>query len=156
MIFHDSWESANILNIQKIRTVCLSSVIRWTHSTWKLRSICIFRDLHCSTCAICCILRARAVHDLCLIRARSVRDPCLFRAIRAHDVFIGPGFEPLTLQHDRFVGPGFDSWAQSPVSGPCIRGLCQDLTHTYSKVFMCTQWMFRGCSHSSKAFTRTH
>ena len=59
------------------------------------------------------------MHDLCLIRARSVRDPCLFRAIRAHDVFVGPGFEPLTLQHDRFVGLGFDSWAQSPVSGPC-------------------------------------
>ena len=47
----------------------------------------------------------------------------MFRVPRAHDVFVSPGFEPLTLKHDCFVGPGFDSRAQSPVSGLCIRGL---------------------------------
>ena len=36
------------------------------------------RNLYCFKCAICCILRARAVHDLCLIRARSVRDLWIF------------------------------------------------------------------------------
>ena len=36
----------------------------------------------------------------------------------AHDLFVGPGFDSLTLQHDLFVGPGFDSWTRSPVSGP--------------------------------------
>ena len=66
--------------------------------------------------------------EIYIFRARSVffvRDLCMFRLPHAHDVFVDPGFEPLTLQHDRFVGPGFDFWPQSPVSGPCIRGLCQ-------------------------------
>ena len=47
-----------------------------------------------------------------------VRDLCMFRVPRAHNVFVGPGFEPLTLQHDFCVGSGFDSRARLPVSGP--------------------------------------
>ena len=75
-------------------------------------------------------------HAIFLIRARSVivscmrsvyepfifmRDPCVicmsFCAPHAHDVFIGPGFEPLHFQCNHFVGPGFDSWVRSPVAG---------------------------------------
>ena len=69
--------------IKSFRTVWPSSVVRWTSSTWK-----VTRDLYfscatrarsvCFTCAICCVLRVRAVHDLCLIRAQSVRDLCIF------------------------------------------------------------------------------
>ena len=82
--------------IKSFRTVWPSSVIRWTSSTWKVardlyfscatraQSVLFVRDLLCFTCAICCILRARAVHDLCLIRARSVHDLCIFlRSSRA-------------------------------------------------------------------------
>ena len=47
-----------------------------------------------------------------------VRDLCMFRVPCAHNVYVGPGFEPLTLQHDFFVGSGFDSHARPPFSGP--------------------------------------
>ena len=72
------------------RMVCPSSVVPHPYSTWKLRARSVFL----------------------------VRDLCMFRVPRAHDVFVGPGFKPLTLQHDRFVGPGFESQARPPVSGP--------------------------------------
>ena len=48
---------------------------------------------------------------------RSVRGPCVFDARRAHAVFVGPGFEPLTLQVNLCTGPRFDSRAWLPVSG---------------------------------------
>ena len=46
------------------------------------------------------------------------QDLCIFCAPCGHIVFVGPGFEPLTLQLYRFVGPGFDSQVQPPVSVP--------------------------------------
>ncbi len=121
-LIHDSWESENIQKIQIIWTVWPSSVIRWTRSTWKMHANCIFRaqcvhDLYYFTCAICCILHARTVHDLYLICAQYVRDLCIFlRSSRAR-CFVGPGFEPLTMQHDLFTGPRFNSRAWLSVSG---------------------------------------
>jgi hypothetical protein len=54
----------------------------------------------CGLCMICVLL----VCDLCAI--------CVsFCAPRMHNAFVGPGFEPLTMQHDLFTGPRFDSWA---------------------------------------------
>jgi hypothetical protein len=93
------------------------------------RAICIFharrvRNLYYS-CAISYVLRARSVvfyvRELCTICVLFVRDLCAicvsFCAPRAHDVLVGPGFEPLPMQHDLFTGPRFDSGAWSPVSG---------------------------------------
>ncbi len=100
----------------------------------RLRAICIFRaqrvrEMYCS-CAICFTLaRFLFVRDLCairVIRARFiireryllfVRNVYYSCAICAHDVFIGPGFEPLHFRRDHFAGPGFDSRVRSPVSG---------------------------------------
>ena len=66
-----------------------SSVIRWTRSTWKSH--------------------ARSVFFVC--------DLLIFCETRAHDIFVGPGFDSLPLQHDYFVGPGFNSLVQSLVVG---------------------------------------
>jgi hypothetical protein len=49
--------------------------------------------------------------------ASAERYLSIFRAPCAHDVFVGPGFKPLTLQDALFIGPGVDSWAWLPVSG---------------------------------------
>jgi hypothetical protein len=69
------------------------------------------------------------VHDLLLFPACDwctnhllfVCNPCAicvsFCTPREHDVFIGPGFEPLYFQCDHFVGPGFDSWVRLPMLG---------------------------------------
>ena len=89
------------------------------------RAICIFRARH--SCAICIIrarseiIRARSVlfptRNCVSFHVRSVRGPCVFDARRAHAVFVGPGFEPLTLQVNLCTGPRFDSRAWLPVSG---------------------------------------
>jgi hypothetical protein len=55
--------------------------------------------------------------DCVSFHARSARDPCIFCARRAHAVFVGPGFEPLTLQVNLSTGPRFDFRAWLPVSG---------------------------------------
>ena len=97
----------------------------------RLRAICVFcarrvRDLY-QLCAICLFvrdlfIRARSVsvvRDL-FIHARSIYSCVIcvsFCASRAHNVFVGPGFKPLTIQHDLFTGPRFDSWDWLPVSG---------------------------------------
>ena len=60
-----------------------SSVIRWTHSTWKSRARSVF-----------------FVHDL-----------LIFSETRAHDIFVGPGFDSLPLQHDYFVVQGSIPWS---------------------------------------------
>ena len=61
-------------------------------------------------------------HTICILRAQSecfyVQDVNIFHVPHVHDVFVGPGFQPLTLQHGQFVGPEFDSQAQPSVSGP--------------------------------------
>ncbi len=80
------------------------------------------RDIYYS-CVIF-IIRAQYllfVRDLCAIHVLFVRDLCAICASlcapRAHDVFVGPGFEPLTMQHDLFTGPRFNSRAWLPVPG---------------------------------------
>ncbi len=95
------------------------------------RSVLFVRDFY--SCAICARF-VSFVHDIyysCAIimlfvrdiyyRVRSVRDLCAICASlcapRAHDVFVGPGFESLTMQHDLFTGHRFNSQAWLPVSG---------------------------------------
>ena len=84
----------------------------------RLLAICIFcaRRMHelYYLCAIC-IIHVRSVMfpacDQCTNHSLFVCDLCAicvsFCTPCAHDVFLGPGFEPLHFQRNHFVGPGF-------------------------------------------------
>jgi hypothetical protein len=86
--------------IKSFRMVWPSSVVRWERSTWKVACNLYFPTRNCVS-----------------FHARSASNPCIFRACRAHAVFVGPRFEPLTLQVNLFTGPRFDFRAWLPVSG---------------------------------------
>ena len=96
-----------------IRVIRARFIIRARYLLF-VRDVLLFaRDIYYS-CVICAqfVSFVRDLYYSCtiFIHAWSVRDSC-------HDVFIGPGFDPLHFQHDHFVGPGFDSRVRSPVSG---------------------------------------
>ena len=98
-----------------VRDLCAISVIR-------ARYLLFVHDIYYS-CAIfiICAQYLLFVRDLCAIHVLFVRNLCaIFASLcapRTHDVFVGPGFEPLTMQHDLFTGPRFNSRAWLTVSG---------------------------------------
>ena len=102
------------------------------------RSVLFVRDFY--SCVICARF-VSFVHDIyysCAIimlfvrdiyyRVRSVRDLCAICASlcapRAHDVFVGPGFEPLTMQYDLLQVPGSTPGSDRLCQASEIRGLC--------------------------------